>query len=212
MNQNPVPYARRAYLGNILPWLMLAAALSVSMMVLGAGRADKVLPSFAAGLLAALLIGTGLGINAPLWSKLTEANCRGSLKAALTCNIWLSVVLYAWGALALFGMYSLSDLTWQHSHQYATGAALFAAGIAAYAVRLGTDKVPPVYLTVVHGLAAFFGLTFLIASGKLGTLRADWAANIVFLAGGCSMVALCAMSALTQILGERAAVKLQSTS
>ena len=50
----------------LLPWLLMAAALSITMMVLGAGRGDRFLPAIAAGLLVALVVGTGLGINAPV--------------------------------------------------------------------------------------------------------------------------------------------------
>ena len=122
----------------LLPWLLLAAALSVTMMVLGAGRGDRLLPALSAGLFASLVVGTGLGINAPLWSRATAALKGPSLvRSALRCNVWLAALIYAWGASAMFGMYSLSDLVWRHAFQYAGGASVFAAGIALYGFSLG---------------------------------------------------------------------------
>lgn len=186
----------------LLPWLLLAAAISVTMMVLGAGRGDRLLPALSAGLFAALIVGTGLGVNAPLWSR-TKPPPTGTslLKSALRGNVWLAALMYAWGASAMFGMYSLSDLVWRHAFQYAGGASLFAAGIAFYGLWLGGSKsagIPPLILTAVHGFAAAGGLVYLFTAEKLSTLRSDWAANEVFLWGGMAIIALCAMSALTQ--------------
>lgn len=189
----------------LLPWLLLASALSITMMVLGAGRGDQFLPSIAAGLLVALVVGTGLGINAPLWSKTTgvasRQDGRSSIREALRCNVWLAALVYAWGASALFAVYSLSDLVWRHAFQYGSGAALFAAGLGLYGLRLGAKNngnVPPLILTVIHGLAALGGLIYLLGTDKLATAKGDWAANEVFLWGGFAIVALCLMSAITQ--------------
>lgn len=187
----------------LLPWLLLASAISVTMMVLGAGRGDRILPALSAGLFAALIVGTGLGINAPLWAKAKGGGYTlARLKSALRCNVWLAAVVYAWGASALFAMYSLAELNWRHPFQYATGACIFAAGLAIYGTRLGRKKnsgLPPLALTLLHGGAAAGGLAFLVATGKLSTIKDDWAANEVFLWGGVAIVAICVMSILTQI-------------
>lgn len=198
-------YAPGISLRPLLPWLLLASALSITMMVLGAGRGDQFLPSLAAGLLVALVVGTGLGVNAPLWSKTTGVAARQdggvSVREALRCNVWLAALVYAWGASALFAVYSLSDLTWRHSFQYGLGAALFAACLGVYGARLDRRNnlsVPPLILTASHGLAAAGGLVYLIGTDKLATTKGDWAANEVFLWGGFAIVALCLMSAVTQ--------------
>jgi len=198
-------YTPRISLRPLLPWLLLASALSITMMVLGAGRGDQFLPSIAAGLLVALVAGTGLGINAPLWSKTTGVAARNdgasSIREALRCNVWLAALVYAWGASALFAVYSLSDLAWRHSFQYGTGAAVFAAGLGIYGLRLGSknnNSMPPLILTIIHGLAAFGGLIYLLGTDKLETAKGDWAANEVFLWGGFAIVALCLMSTVTQ--------------
>lgn len=205
INQHGRPYAPGISLRPLLPWLLLASALSTTMMVLGAGRGDHVLPSLAAGLLVALVAGTGLGINAPLWSKSTGSAARldaeASIREALRCNVWLAALVYAWGASALFAIYSLSDLTWRHAFQYGLGAALFAAGLGIYGLWLGRSNnrhVPPLGLTVVHALAAAGGLAYLVGADKLATTKGDWAANEVFLWGAIAIVALCLMSAVTQ--------------
>lgn len=205
LNQHGRPYAPGISLRPLLPWLLLASALSITMMVLGAGRGDRVLPSLSAGLLVALVVGTGLGVNAPLWSKRTGGadglEGLASIREALRCNVWLAALVYAWGASALFAIYSLSDLVWRHGFQYASGAAVFAAGIGLYALWLGRTKnpqLPPLILTIVHGIAAAGGLTYLIGADKLSTVKGDWAANEVFLWGGLAIVALCVMSFVTQ--------------
>jgi hypothetical protein len=202
INEHGRTYAPGISLRPLLPWLLLASALSTTMMVLGAGRGDHFLPSLAAGLLVALVVGTGLGINAPLWSKTNGAAGRpASVREALRCNVWLAALVYAWGASALFAIYSLSDLVWRHAFQYGSGAAVFAACIGLYGVWLGRTNnlhVPPLFLTALHGLAAAGGLVYLIGMDKLATAKGDWAANEVFLWGGLAIVALCVMSAMTQ--------------
>lgn len=189
----------------LLPWLLLAAALSITMMVLGAGRGDRFLPAIAAGLLVALVVGTGLGINAPVWARNGTFSSRyaglEAVREAVRCNIWLAALVYAWGASALYAVYSLSDLTWRHAFQYGTGAAVFAACLALYGMRLGRIRslpVPPIYLTYLHGFAVAAGLVYMVGTGKLATLKGDWAANEVFLWGGIAIFALCVMSAVTQ--------------
>lgn len=198
-------YASGISLRPLLPWLLLASALSTSLMVLGAGRGDRFLPSISAGLLVALVVGTGLGINAPLWSKVAGAATRddgfGVVKEALRCNVWLASLVYAWGASTLFAIYSLSDLVWRHGFQYGLGAAVFAGCLAIYGQwlgRAGSAHVPPLALTVLHGSAAAAGLIYLLGTDKLDTPKGDWAANEVFLWGGFAIVVLCILSAVTQ--------------
>lgn len=205
INQHGRSYAPGISLRPLLPWLLLASALSTTMMVLGAGRGDQFLPSLAAGLLVALVVGTGLGINAPLWARsngLADGEDRRvPMREALRCNVWLAALVYAWGASALFAIYSLSDLTWRHAFQYGTGAAVFAACLGLYGLWLGRANnlhVPPLFLTAIHGLVAAGGLSYLFTSDKLVTAKGDWAANEVFLWGGFAIIALCLMSILTE--------------
>lgn len=205
IDQSGRSYAAGISLRPLLPWLLLASAFSVTMMVLGAGRGDHVLPSLAAGILVALVVGTGLGINAPLWSRTSglavREDAKTAMREALRCNVWLAALVYAWGASALFAVYSLSDLWWRHAFQYASGAVLFAACLGLYGLRLGrkvTLAPPPLYMTLFHGAAAAGGLTYMIGTEKLANAKTDWVANEVFLWGGFAIIALCLMSAVTQ--------------
>jgi hypothetical protein len=187
----------------LLPWLLLAGALSIAAMVFGAGRGDQFNPALAAGLFSAAAIAAALWINAPLWFPRPPGADRSRIKVALACNIWLAALIYAWGAIALFAVYSLSDLVWRHSWQYGLGAGLFAVGVSYYANRMdqAADDVPlpSLYLTALHGFTAAGGLLYLIVTGKLATHKGDWAANDVFLAGGIAVVTLCVITAITQI-------------
>lgn len=185
------------------PWLLLALALSVAAMVLGAGRGDKVTPALAAAFFACAVLAAAVWLNVPLWARDPSLpGERTAFAGAMRRNVWLAALVYGWAALALFAIYSLSELEWFHANQYASAAALFALGLSAYAVHLGRKRdqmLVPLYLTVLHGLAAVAGLIYLFAIGKLATPKADWVANDVFLAGGFMIVALCAIAAVTQM-------------
>ena len=51
-------------------------------------------------------------------------------------------------------------------------------------------------VTVVHAAAVVAALVYLLASGKLATLKDDWAANVVFLTG-CVTILLISLVSLT---------------
>lgn len=193
--------ARARSLRPLVPWLVLAAALSVAAMVLGAGRGDHLYPALAAGVLAVVVVAAGLWRNAPLWSVGAGAGPADATKSALVANICLAAFVYAWGAAALFAVYSLSDLYWRHAWQYGLGAVIFALGLAIYGRSVDAtagSAVPPFSLTLLHGAAVGGGLAYLLGTGKLATQRTDWVANDVFLAGGLSILALCVIAAVTQ--------------
>jgi len=168
-------------------------------MVLGAAQDERVLPAAAAGLFAAVVVAAGLGLNAPLWRGAPRGIEASAGAAAMRGNVGLAALVYAWGALALLAVYSLTGLEWRHGWQYGLGAALLAAGLSAYWRRLAVAGalVPPAYLNALHGLAASLGLIYLVGAGKLASTRSDWAANDVFLSGGLAIVALCAIAAVT---------------
>jgi hypothetical protein len=130
-----------------------------------------------------------------------------ALPVAGARNATLIALTYAWGASVLAAVYTLTGLVWQHGLQYAAGMALIACAVAAYAVlvlregsafRRPLAQLMMLRLTIVHAAAAACGLGFLLLSGKLASLRGDWAANIVFLVGGLAVCALSGMAALTQ--------------
>jgi hypothetical protein len=56
INHQDGRYAPAISLRPLLPWLLLASALSTTLMVLGAGRGDQFLPSLSAGHQCAALV------------------------------------------------------------------------------------------------------------------------------------------------------------
>lgn len=191
---------------RVAPWLILALCLSVAVIVLGAGRGAQLLVGLSAGLFALVILVVGLRSNQPLWSvQAARATDQAAIEAA-RFNAWLMAVAFVWGAIAMFAVYSLSGLRWQHGWQYGAGMALFSA--FAYIFGLMLERSGParhrqllksgLQLTMLQGIAAIAGLVFLIGSGKLETFRPDWAANQIFLWGGLAIVGLSAIAVTTQ--------------
>jgi hypothetical protein len=106
----------------------------------------------------------------------------------------------------MFTVYSLSGLTWRHGWQYGTGMALLASAAlvcANYLTRgrgpFGATKANNILMgvTVVQVIAVGGALVYLVASGALHTKKPDWAANYVFIAGGCTVILISLASLLT---------------
>ena len=103
-------------------------------------------------------------------------------------------------------VYLGTALRWQHGWQYGAGMALIACLSFGYALQLGRPGSRFARIAwldaaaLVAGLqaaTAAVGLTALIASGKVWSTRADWPANLIFLAGGIAIVAASAAAAST---------------
>lgn len=187
-------------LGPIIPFLAIVLISSVTGMVHGVGRNDPEFTRLAAIGFVALLCTVALYINASAWrGRTTTENGPTTVQR----NAHLAALLYVWGASAMFAVYSLSDLTWRHAWQYGLGMVIIGLGILAYIARLKDEDYPPLWLTIFHGLAAAGGLAFLIGTGKLQTVKSDWAANEVFLWGGIGIVILCVLSLMTPALCRR---------
>jgi hypothetical protein len=194
--------AGETYLQALAPLLAAALLLSLSAMILGGAGEERVVAAVAAGLFAAVVIGAALTINAPSWRNGPAGHTLDPGPRLMQANIGLAALVYGWGALAFLAVYYLTHLSWRHAWQYGLGAALFAAALSAYGRRLngmGRAAMPPLTLTVLHGLAAALALFYLIGTGKLATVKSDWAANDIFLFGGLAIVALCAIATTTQI-------------
>ncbi len=185
-------------LQRVAPVLVLLLVLSVTAMVLAAGRDDYVVTALAAAAYAAIIVAAALRVNVPAWKRPAEVS--GDSVGLMRRNIRLAALVYSWGAAAMLAVYSLSGLEWRHGWQYGFAMALFAAALITYVWRLGErPAMPPLLLTVLHGAAAFSGLAFLIGSGKLATHKDDWVANDVFLFGGLAILAICIFTAITQV-------------
>ena len=53
-------------------------------------------------------------------------------------------------------------------------------------------------VTALQGIAALVGVAILLLSGKVEAQGRDWAANVVFIAGGLALFALSAMAVLAE--------------
>jgi hypothetical protein len=152
----------------------------------------------AAAAYAALVLLVALAVNWPAWRspQVFAAGAVGMTRR----NARLAALVYAWGAAAMFAIYHLSGLTWRHGWQYGLLMALCAGGLLIYVRQLGGRReAPALGLTLLHGAAALCALAYLIGTGKLDTLKSDWAANHVFLFGGLSILALNVFAAITHV-------------
>jgi hypothetical protein len=186
----------------MLPTLLLAFALSILVGVLAAARGASVPLALAAGLFAVQVLFVLVRINEPLWRS---TNGRSADADWAWSNTVLAALVYAWGATAMFAIYSLSGLAWRHWWQYGAGMTLLAclALLCAnyLAKRRGslehtTARNVLIGITAVQAAAVAAALAYLVGSGKLQTAKADWAANHVFIAGGVAIVLISIVSLL----------------
>jgi hypothetical protein len=197
-----------------MPALVCVLLASAGAMWAAAGAGNRLLAFAAAGAFGTSIVLAALRTNMPLWRRVQPPGASGRLQAeAMRRNARLAALVYAWGATAMFAVYMLSGLVWRHGWQYGSGMALIAAAFLAYvhAMRPGSALRTPRALraagafTVLHGFAALTGLAFMLSAGKLATVKGDWAANHVFLAGGAGLVALCALTLVTHVVLARRA-------
>lgn len=186
--------------------LVAALLASVATIWWGTQSGNGLVTAAAAAAFVAAVLAVAARVNARMAaSEGTYASSSDAKRAALRHNARLSVLIYAWGAAAMFAAYKLTGLYWQHGLQYAAGMLLFAVLLFAwvhYAAPgsrfAGTDMVRRAeQMNLVHGAAAAGALAFLLSTGKLWAGKADWVANHVFLFLLIGIVALCAMAALT---------------
>lgn len=187
-----------------LPALAFAALCSAAMMWDGVSKGSFTETALSAAAFAAIAVLVGWHLNSRRWRG-DDADEAGHQLEAMRRNGQVTAMVYAWGAVAMVAMYKLTGLYWQHGLQYAAGMLLFAAMIYGWThlSRPGgpMEQAPwpqrAAQLNVVHGSAAAIAVVIFLISGKLWANRPDWAANIVFLAGGFSIMSLCALAAIT---------------
>lgn len=173
-------------------WLGLTGLLSAGAMAAGAAIGNQPLTILAGAMFAIVASVVGwrfAGLN-------TEAE---SLDALAARYAWLMSITWAWSGAAMLACYYLTDLSWQHAWQYGAGMLLIAGLVTRYAqarVSPGSrfaapDMVSAASLaTLGQGIAALSGVVILALSGKLDTAKQDWAANVVFVAGGLAIFAI----------------------
>jgi len=178
----------------MLPAILLAFLLSILVAVLAAARNAGMPLALAVSLFAAQILFAVVRTNAPAWRADVALTPDASWAWS---NSVLTALVYAWGAAAMFAVYSLSGLTWRHWWQYGVAMTVLAAVTLLCARLLAARRGPHATsksmtilmgLTVLQAVGIGGGLVYLIASGKLMTHRPDWAANQIFAAGGVTLV------------------------
>lgn len=184
------------------PWLTLGAAAtaSIGLMVAGAMAGMAGLTYAGGGLFLLAALATG----GQVWRAAGAGKPREAVALSFASLI---AAAWAWAGLAMLACYYLTDLSWQHAWQYGAGMLLIAAGITAYArarrqpgSRLAAPDAATAMrgITALQGIAALVGVVILLLSGKVEAQGRDWAANVVFIAGGLALFALSAMAVLAE--------------
>lgn len=192
---------------RVLPWIITAIVASIATIVTGVQAGLPMLSWSAAALFCVTLVAIALDVNRLWWEDALAARAEDAPVLAALGNARILMIGYLWGALTLLAIYRLSGLRWQHGVQYAVAMTLMSALIHAYTHRLAQPEsafrrprwlVAMTSLSLLQGAAALAGIAFLIGSGKIFSMKGDWAANQVFLAGGLAIAALSAIGALAQ--------------
>lgn len=204
MTQVKPPFPSHAILGGIA--VVCLAAFVASCSSANAGIASVAALTFTVLSLVAAVRDKNEGLAV---ARAEGAEAADHLRVSLSD---LLALVYVWGGLAMSITYQASGLKWQHGWQYGLGMLLIGTGIALYARWLRKFPAGPskdaarsraVRLVMVQGVAALLGLLWLVFSGKLATLRDDWAANIIFLAGGSAVAGISAVIAQLHLALER---------
>jgi hypothetical protein len=189
-----------------VPWLLAAFVPAVVGQVIGARLGAPWLSGAAALFLPVMATTISLKVNAPYWSDGAMLRERDAIASASARNARLIAWTWGAGAVSMLAVYLLSGLRWQHGWQYGTGMLLISGLGFSYAVNVGLAQSPmrqPRYLTTaallaaVQGIAAIGGIMILVLSGKVASPRGDWAANIIFVAGGLAIAVLSGIAVRT---------------
>jgi len=196
-----------------LPWLLVTLTTALIAMIFAAGSVHKAESALAAGVVALVLVATAVRSQSPLWRR-SEPNADVTPRIALMQTTTLIMLAYLWCGLALLAIYLGTNVHWQHGWQYGTAMLIVAVGHAYYLSRLADPHddalssraaiEQAVRIASCQAILIGLSLIWLIGSGKLSSLRGDWAANQLFLAGGFAIVCLCGVFIKTNaVLSER---------
>jgi hypothetical protein len=172
-------------------WLLVTAAMSVVAMVIGVLAANQALAVIAGAMFAVVAAVVG-------W-RMARATADDDGHALAARSADLLAATWGWSGVAMIACYYLTGLHWQHAWQYGAGMLLIAALVWRYArwrttpgsrFRQADMVIAARWLTRLQGLAALAGVVILSLSGKLDAGKQDWAANIVFVAGGLAIFAI----------------------
>ena len=193
----------------------VVGAITAGLMAVAAAYGAKFTSLGAALGFAILAIDVSLRSNREIWKDAAGALKENPDAAFLASQVngRLMSGVYMWGALALLLIYSTTELWWFHSWQYGLAMALIAAALMGYVYLLGDRESAfrsmrsldiSAALALAQAAGAAVALGFLISSGKLASLKADWPANHVFLAGGLAIIPLSLAAAITHSRLKRA--------
>jgi hypothetical protein len=170
----------------------------------------------AAGVFALVLVATAVRSQSPLWRR-SAPKADVTPRCALMQTARLIMLAYLWCALAFFAIYLGTHVRWQHGWEYGTAMLVVAAGHAYYLSRLANPNDTfsthaaierAVRLSAYQAILIGVGLIWLIGSGKLSSLKGDWAANQLFLAGGFAIMCLSAITIKSHaVLSERSSTR-----
>ena len=184
--------------------VVAGAAASLCAITFAALTNSRLAALLAAASFAAVIIAAGYQVTAahvhssPQDDEQSAPMTSLDVLRATTC---LSAITCAWAAAALLLAYPFAGLQWRHGWEYGLAFALVTSGFAHYRQWLAQDfdaasekaaVSRAAALATLQGVAISLTIAWILATGKLHTLKNDWLANDVFLATGCAMLALSA--------------------
>lgn len=173
-------------------WLLVTTLMSIVAMVIGAATGNQALTITAGAMYAIVAAGVG-------WRLAGSGPSDATIHTVAACFAKLIAATWAWAGAAMLACYYLTDLSWQHAWQYGAAMLLIAALVSQYArwriapgSRFAEQSMVTAarWMTRLQGLAALAGVVILALSGKLDAGNQDWAANVVFVAGGLAIFAV----------------------
>ena len=182
--------------------LLLVLLASAAAMMTAAAWQNRTLSAASAASAAIVIIAASLHVNRPFWRIANSNHAPGAAKTAVHGSTLLLAMIYGWGALAMLAVYQLSGLYWRHGWQYGLAMALVALVHVYVAGRIdspgdgigtGNGITRAVNGAAAQGIAIALALLWLVGSGKLETIKGDWAANHIFIAGGFAVIFLTAI-------------------
>lgn len=193
-------------LRSMLPVILLAFLVSIMVAVLAAGRGSGWTLALAVALFAVQMLFVALRLNAPFWGGRLPATETPPAAACAQSNAVLAALIWTWGAVAMLAVYSLTALKWQHWWQYGLAMLTVAGAIFVYSLAMTGGRASHrgartlrvlVGLTTAQGVAVVVAILWIVFSGKIYTLRGDWAANEIFIGGAAMLAMVSAITVLT---------------
>ena len=189
-----------------IPWLLAAFVPAVVGQVIGARIGAPWISGAAAVLVTVTSVIVALKVNAPYWNLPSATGSAETIANASRRNARLLAWTWGAGAASMLSVYLLSGLRWQHGWQYGGGMLLIACLAFAYSLSVGVPGSVlrrsrylngAAALVALQGIAAIGGIMILVLSGKVTSIKGDWAANVIFVAGGLAITVLSAIAVRT---------------